>query len=78
MIGKETRITLSRKDLDQIEKNLNRPRPPRIITPEERRRRDFLREQRRDAGPAFFGIVCVIFAAIGIAWGLIAYFEGKL
>ncbi len=49
-----------------------------MIIPEERRRRDLLREQRRDAGRAFLIVACVI--AVAIAGGMlaVAWLEGRL
>ncbi len=64
MIGK-ARIHLSRKDLDLIERNLNRGRQPRDYFPERHRRR----EARRGAGVAFVGLVCLAVAIVaGLAW----------
>ncbi len=43
------------------------------MTPEE-----FRREQRRDAGVAFFGIVCALVLLIGGGMLLVAWLEGML
>lgn len=49
-----------------------------MITPEERHRRDFQREQRRDAGVAFVVLACLLVLLIGCGMLLIALIEGKL
>ncbi len=71
MIGKDARIHLGRKDLDLIEKNLIRRRQPLDFapTPEDRARRAWRRDQRRDLIPVVVGLACLLVVIVaGLAW----------